>query len=104
MAKRLVGCVVFFLMTGVALAQQPTPQAVSVSGVVIDTTGAVIPGAEVVATLETDSSVSRTATTGPDGRFRIAVPNPGRYVVRVTVPGFAASVHALTSGRVRPRR
>ena len=61
----------------------------SISGTVIDPTGAVVPGAtvEVVAHNQTVLRVR----TDEDGRYTAAVPSAGAYEVRVLAPGFNAS-------------
>ncbi|HMD35745.1 MAG TPA: TonB-dependent receptor, partial [Vicinamibacterales bacterium] len=69
-------------------------QAVSgsqISGIVKDTSGAPIPGAEVTAT-KTDTGAVRTAFTGADGSY--ALPNlpVGPYQLRVVLQGFTTYV------------
>lgn len=59
------------------------------TGVVRDSTGAVLPNATVAITNQ-DTSESRTVTTTSDGVYRAEAINPGRYQIRVTDPGFAA--------------
>ena len=83
--------VVLFLLTllvigtaGTALAQQSA----SITGVVTDPTGAVIPGAE-VKVLDTKTGKEVTTKTDASGGYRITslVPGPG-YRVTVTFEGF----------------
>src|SRR5215212_2125907 len=62
---------------------------VTISGRVMDQNGAVIPGAEVHATL-TRTQLKRTTTTDAEGRYRLIQLEPGIYVVRVSVRGFAS--------------
>ncbi len=62
---------------------------VTISGRVMDQNGAVLPGAEVQATL-IKTSLKRTTTTDAEGRYRLIQLEPGVYVVRVSFPGFAA--------------
>ncbi|HSE19192.1 MAG TPA: carboxypeptidase regulatory-like domain-containing protein [Pyrinomonadaceae bacterium] len=62
---------------------------VTISGRVMDQNGAVVPGAEVQATL-IKTSRKRTTTTDAEGRYRLIQLEPGIYVVRVIFPGFAA--------------
>jgi outer membrane receptor protein involved in Fe transport len=58
----------------------------SVSGVVKDTSGAVVPGASIVArTAEGD----RVAVSGTDGRFVVETPASGAVTLIVRAPGFA---------------
>jgi outer membrane receptor protein involved in Fe transport len=65
------------------------PQSSTVSGVVVDATGAPVRGAVV----RTSGAAGTTETnSGDDGSFTIALPNGApRVTVRVTAPGFAAS-------------
>ena len=62
---------------------------VTISGRVMDQNGAVIPGAEVQATL-VKTQLRRTTTTDAEGRYRLIQLEPGVYLVRVSFPGFAA--------------
>lgn len=56
-------------------------------GLIRDTAGAVIPGARVVA-VQSDTGVERSATTNSEGRFQIAVGEPGNYRLRARANGF----------------
>src|SRR5712692_3770212 len=58
----------------------------SISGVVHDPSGAVVPGASVVA--RTPQGEQR-AVTGADGHFAIDLPSSGDVVLVVLAPGFA---------------
>jgi len=62
---------------------------VTIAGRVMDQNGAVVPGAEVQATL-IKTRLQRTTTSGADGRYRLIQLEPGIYVLRVSFPGFAA--------------
>ncbi|HJU83548.1 MAG TPA: TonB-dependent receptor [Holophagaceae bacterium] len=57
----------------------------SVSGVVTDDKGAPLAGATVTLT---SAQVTRTATTGSDGSYRLGLLNPGSWSVRVSKDGF----------------
>jgi outer membrane receptor protein involved in Fe transport len=58
----------------------------SISGVVKDTSGAVVPGASIIArTTEGD----RVAVSGTDGRFVVETPASGAVTLIVRAPGFA---------------
>ena len=77
-----------------ALAIYPRPAGAQTSkgiltGVVRDTSGAVLANATVVITNQ-DTGESRTATTTSTGNYRAEAINPGRYQIHVTNPGFAA--------------
>jgi hypothetical protein len=65
----------------------PMNQRAEVSGTVLDSTGAVIPGATI--TLHRISTTdTRTTHAAPDGRFVLAGVPPGVYRVEVSSPGF----------------
>src|SRR5713101_7236916 len=77
-----------FICASPALAQIT---AATLSGTVKDETGGILPGADIVAkNLETGTS--RSAVSNGDGAFTLAGLAPGRYEVRVTLPGFNTSV------------
>src|SRR6476620_9389676 len=61
---------------------------VTISGRVMDQNGAVVPGAEVQATL-IKTARKRTTTTDVEGRYRLIQLEPGIYAVRVSFSGFA---------------
>jgi carboxypeptidase family protein/TonB-dependent receptor-like protein len=68
--------------------------AATLSGIVKDDTGGVLPGADIVArNLET--GISRSATSNGDGAFTLAGLAPGRYEVTATLPGFNTSVQTI---------
>jgi hypothetical protein len=73
----------------------------SISGLVHDASGAILPGAEVV--LRSDSG--RTAACPPaagDGLYRCSAPAPGRYTLEITAPGFALFHASLTLSAAVP--
>ncbi len=57
----------------------------SISGTVMDSTGAVVPDAKVTVT---SAAGSRDTTSGPDGSFVILAVEPGKYTVKVEKDGF----------------
>jgi catecholate siderophore receptor len=68
------------------------PAGPSVSGVVLDPSGAAVPAAEVTVT---DPAGRRTvATTDAAGRFQVGISGAGPFVIAVLVPGFEPAVHA----------
>jgi outer membrane cobalamin receptor len=79
----------FFLLTAIACgATTAVAQNVDVTGAVKDSSGAVLPGATVDATV---AGLSVTTTvTGPDGRYRIALAPGTRHQLRARMSGFAA--------------
>ncbi len=59
-----------------------------ITGIVHDVTGAVLPGATVIAT-HPDTGATVERVTGGDGRFLLPALRPGAWNVDVTMPGFA---------------
>src|SRR6187399_3761061 len=88
-----------FCATGTfAYAQGGTSQ--TLSGTVVDTSGAVIPGADIVAK-HVATGISTTAVSNSEGIFSIASLPIGSYTVTVTLSGFKTVVVSgvvLTSG------
>ena len=66
-----------------------------ITGVVKDTTGAVMRSATITAT-NTDTNAVRTAQTDNDGLYNFPAVPPGPYKVRVTAPGFQTQERTLT--------
>ena len=64
-------------------------QQASITGVVRDTSGAVLPGVTVEATSPALIEGVRSAGTDGTGRYRIEELRPGTYIVTFTLPGFA---------------
>src|SRR5262245_49797045 len=71
------------LVPAVTAAQQS-----SITGVVRDTSGAVLPGVTVEASSPALIEKVRTATTDETGQFRIIELRPGVYTVTFTLTGF----------------
>ncbi|MBZ5680069.1 MAG: carboxypeptidase-like regulatory domain-containing protein [Acidobacteriia bacterium] len=76
-------------------------QAGSISGTVVDGSGAVVAGARVSLTRE-DQSPERDALSGDDGQFSFANVAPGPFQLTITAAGFAtqSSNGILRSGEV----
>ena len=66
----------------------------SIGGTVRDPQHLVVPGATVTVT-ETQSSLTRTVTSGPDGAFDFPGLQPGDYVLKVELAGFDTRQLAL---------
>ncbi len=63
----------------------------SITGMVRDTSGAVLPGVTVEASSPVLIEKSRATVTDETGRYRIIALNPGTYTVTFTLPGFSTS-------------
>jgi hypothetical protein len=84
---RVAAALVAFLVAGGwAAAQAPTG---TISGNIVDESDQVVPGATVELINEQTQS-TRTATTGPDGRFVFNAVPAGAYTIKVTLEGFRA--------------
>ncbi len=77
------------------LNAQETVHHASVSGRIVDPSGAVISGAAVTAR-SVDTNIPQTSLTDREGRFRFAYLKIGPYEVKVRQLGFADSVRFLT--------
>ena len=82
-ALMVIGC--FALATGHAVAQERFG---GLTGVVTDTSDAVLPGATVTITSK-NTGAARTVVTGSDGAYMVSDLEPGRYVVTVELSGFS---------------
>src|SRR5262249_9228802 len=78
----------FTVTTDVAYAQ--TAQFL---GSVKDDSGAVVPGATVIAKSE-ETGLSRTATTDVNGGYRLPALPPGRYSLTVELQGFSTEIRS----------
>src|SRR5689334_25058669 len=78
------------LCTISALAQT---SAGTLSGVVQDESGAVIPGVNVTIT-NVDTGIGRSALTDAGGRYRMPSLVPGRYEVQAQITGFETGVRS----------
>ena len=62
-----------------------------IQGTITDATGATLPGV-IVEARQAQTNLSRTLTTGSDGRFVFLQLPSGTYAVTYTLPGFATLV------------
>ena len=74
----------FILLTGVSAAAAAQP---AIAGLVMDTSGAPLPGVLVTASSPALIEQSRTVATDASGRYRVADLRPGIYVVRFALTG-----------------
>src|SRR6185295_1384557 len=85
--KRLVfGVLALSLLAAPAFAQGAS-SASSLTGVVVDKDGGVIPGATVVVK-NAATAVSQTTTTNSSGVYAFPTMTPGTYTVTITLQGF----------------
>ena len=85
------------LFSQVAVAQSTG----TILGVVQDSTGAVIPGANLTAR-NVETGLTRTTVSGGNGSYRFVALPVGSYEVQTTTPGFQTEVHSgltLTVGQ-----
>lgn len=65
-----------------------TPSALpALTGVVADSTGAIIPGAA-IDLVDADGSVAGSYHAGGDGSFQVVPPHPGNFMLVISEPGF----------------
>src|ERR1700687_4825891 len=72
----------------------------TLAGTIVDTSGAVVPGADVVAK-QNATGVTTSAVSNTDGVFSFPALNPGTYTVTISLQGFKTYVAndvVLTSG------
>jgi carboxypeptidase family protein len=97
-AARLVAglvALVVVIFFGVATRAQSNPTG-TLTGTVLDTSNAVIPGAAVQVVEATTANAYHT-TSGPDGHFLVGNLPPGMYTVTVTATGFQTGVYQSVS-------
>ena len=82
-----------------ASAQQPTP--ITISGVVKDDTGGVLPHAQ-IELVDKAGTVIATTSTDEAGRFSFAGVKPGDYDVRASFPAFKPGTAHVRAGARSP--
>jgi iron complex outermembrane recepter protein len=95
--RRSASTLVFIaLMSVMAVDARPAlaQNTFTLSGVVRDTTGSVVPGVSVAAVNAT-TNAERSAVTDGEGRYQIAGLAPGRYDVRTTITGFRSETRPV---------
>jgi hypothetical protein len=78
-----------------AFAQSVT--AGDINGTLTDSTGAIIPGGKVTVT-NPATGVTKTATSGTAGEYRVSLLPPGTYNVTASAPGFSTISTTITVG------
>ena len=88
---RLVRAVpVFVLFSLLASAAPAWAQDAAIAGVVVDTSGAVLPGVTVTATSPVLIEKERVAITDAEGRYSITQLRPGEYNITFSLSGFSS--------------
>src|SRR5205085_6615044 len=83
-----------FVAAAASAAQTPPAQRTSISGIVLDQSGAPVGGAQVL--LRRDTSIIAQAQTGNDGSFTFDKTTENASTLVVNAPGFARFEQALT--------
>lgn len=92
----MAGALIMLVMIGALTAQEFRG---SISGQITDTSGATIPGAQVVVT-HTSTNTAATTTSDEAGNYKVLYLSPGQYVVSVEHPGFRKLVRQGLEVRV----
>lgn len=92
---RLAALVCLVLAMGAHAFAQQSIDAASISGRVLDPSGAVVPGAQVQAR-HVETNAVATTVTDVSGRFRISALRIGKYELTIRHLGFADAVRQLT--------
>src|SRR5580704_73367 len=96
--------VVVFAILWVALPAAAQEITGSISGVTLDSSGAVVPNVKVTVT-NTNTNVSKVVTTGPSGAYRVPFLFFGTYRVTAELTGFKTTqvdnINLSTSEEVR---
>src|SRR5437867_3022451 len=82
-------CFVLFIVSVPSLMAQ-TAGTGALTGTVMDSSGAVLPGA-MVTTTSVDTGQTRSVITGEDGTYRVTLLPPGNYSVKFELTGFNTS-------------
>ncbi len=103
MLKKLNISFVFFVLLFGLSTRTLAQENATLSGTVADSTGALIPGAEVTATNDA-SGMAMTSLTDGVGQYEFTLP-PGVYTVTAALPGFATGIEnvQLVAGQAAMR-
>lgn len=99
--SRVVAIVLAAVIDVAAIAAAQTAGQV-ITGVAVDTTGAVLPGAQVVLTPAGSTTAAQTVVSDGAGVFRLPSVAPGRYDVTVSFEGFTPTTVQVTVGNRAP--
>jgi Carboxypeptidase regulatory-like domain len=93
----IVAILICSLPLSAARAESPSPAAATISGQIVDQTGAAIPGATV--TFGSQSERAGSLTSKADGTFTIEGVAPGIYVIKVEISGFDTYQNTVIVGQ-----
>jgi len=79
------------LISGSLMAPRAFAQGAQISGVITDSSGARLPGANVTI-VNQDTGISRSVDTNNDGFFAVPLLQPGKYMVTAKGTGFATQI------------
>jgi hypothetical protein len=89
MTKAKFAAHIFPYLVVLVVVPSPASAQSTISGVVKDTSGAVLPGVMVEAASEVLIERSRSSVTNGDGRYAIVDVRPGLYTMTFSLPGFS---------------
>src|SRR5436309_165431 len=89
-------CFVLFIISVPSLMAQ-TASTGALTGTVMDSSGAVLPGV-MVTTTSVDTGQTRSVITGEDGTYRVTLLPPGSYSVKFELTGFNTGVEGVSVG------
>src|SRR5689334_771764 len=87
------GALVLVLAGSSSLFSQASSGTGSISGLVTDPTGAIMPGA-MIEVRNLGTNIGRTLQSNDAGLYEVAALQPGTYEVKASKPGFATLVRA----------
>ncbi len=88
--KKLIGLLcVLFVCAVMGFGQANSVNGGSIQGTITDTTGAVIPNAQ-ISIVAVDTGTTRTVKADSSGLYSVGPLNPGNYTVTVSMPGFTS--------------
>src|SRR6185295_7116928 len=96
---RLASAAILALLCAISVFAQAS-QTGGITGVVSDSSGALVSGATVDVISESTGKSERTATTAGDGGYSITLLTPGSYRVEISAPNFKKAVVAAVQVRI----
>src|ERR1700686_198476 len=86
-------CLLPVLILGLLMAPRAFAQGAQISGVITDSSGARVPGANVTI-VNQDTGISRSVDTNTDGFFAVPLLQPGKYMITAKGAGFATQIQS----------